>query len=588
MLAVLTSIIHKDPGMKSTAFKLNVCAALITGLCMTPVLGAETADTVFINGKITTLDAKRPQASAVAIKDGVFIAVGSNARIRRYATTETPVVDLKGKRVVPGLIDAHTHPVETLWLSEDWVDGRYPDVPSVAKTLENIAERVKTTPKGEWIYVACVSASENKFIEKRLPNLAELDKAAPDNPLVLANGAHMNVVNSRTLEYLHISKGNTHLPKGGTVLVDADGNPTGVIADGFASLPGSPSPGEIARYYVTDIPALWNRQGFTSLLAITPVTVLPLLQRASLERAEPNIRYTVSAWASPDGDGLAQDLNVYEMPAQANPNYYRFAGVKAWVDGENDCRTGWMYQPYEGHFDSDPAGGRGTLVTPQDKANRFVNLAHSSHRLSMLHCSGDAAMDIGLNAYEQSIAQNAMPKTIRRIEHFGMFQMSSTQLARAKKLKKDGLHISSQPIWLLELVKADYENMGIQRTKSGFKFKTMINAGLEPAASTDMTGIYLGNINPYRAMYALVTRQSDAGVFEPQEAITVDQALRMWTIWPAKAIGESEHRGTIEVGKLADMTVLSDDIYAIPKAQLKDVQADRTIVGGKVVYTRQP
>lgn len=575
----------KDVAMKSILFRLNICAVLATGICA-PAFGVETADTVFINGKITTLDAKYPQVSAVAVKDGVFIALGSDSKIKSYATPDTAVVDLKGKRVVPGLIDAHSHPVETIWLSEDWVDGRYPDVPSVAKTLENIAERVKTTPKGEWIYVACVSASENKFSEKRLPNLAELDKVAPDNPLVLANGAHMNVVNTKTLEYLRVSKGNTTLPKGGTVLVDSDGNPTGVITDGFASLPGSPAPEEIAKYYVKDIPALWNKQGFTSILAITPVPILPILKKTSTETAKPNIRYTVSAWMSPDGEGFSKDLSVYEMPAQANPNYYRFAGIKAWVDGENDCRTGFMYEPYDGHFDSDPEGGRGTLVTPQDKANSFVNLAHANGRLAMLHCSGDAAMDIGLNAYERSIAQSPMPKTIRRIEHFGMFQMNAAQLARAKKLKKDGLQISSQPIWLLELVKADYENMGTKRTRSGFKFKTMINAGLEPAASTDMTGIYLGNINPYKAMYAVVTRQSDDGIFEPQEALTVDQALKMWTIWPAKAIGEADHRGSIEVGKLADMTVLSDDIYAISKEQIKDVEADQTIVGGKIVFTR--
>jgi predicted amidohydrolase YtcJ len=396
----------------------------------------------------------------------------------------------------------------------------------------------------------------------------------------------MNVVNTKTLEFLKITKGQTKLPHGGTILLDANKNPTGVLTDGFADLPGSPAPEEIAKYYVKDIPALWNAQGFTSILAITPAPILPIMKKVSTQTSEPNIRYTVSAWMAPNGTGFEKNLNAYEMPTQANPNYFKFAGIKAWVDGDNDCRTGIMYQPYEGHFDSDPEGGRGTLVTPQKEANTFVKLAHDNKRLAMLHCSGDAAVDIGLTAYEQSVAQNPVPNTIRRIEHFGMFQLTDTQLQRAKKLKKNGLHISSQPIWLLELVKADYENMGIERTKSGFKFKTMIDAGLEPAASTDMTGIYIGNINPYRAMYAMITRQSDDGIFEPQEALTVDQALKMWTIWPAKAIGESKYRGTIEVGKFADMAVLSDDIYAIPKENIKDVQASKTIVGGKVVYSR--
>lgn len=176
---------------------------------------------------------------------------------------------------------------------------------------------------------------------------------------------------------------------------------------------------------------------------------------------------------------------------------------------------------------------------------------------------------------------------MRRIEHFGMFQLTDSQLQRAAKLAADGvLRISVQPIWLIELVKADNENMGPERTKTGFKFKTLIGAGLEPAASTDMTGIYLGNVEPFPAIQAMVTRVSDDGVFEPQEAITVEDALRMWTIWPARAIGEGEHRGSIEVGKLADMTVLTDDIFAIAPDAIHTVGAATTIVGGRVVFSR--
>ena len=271
------------------------------------------------------------------------------------------------------------------------------------------------------------------------------------------------------------------------------------------------------------------------------------------------------------------------MPPKANPAYYRFAAIKAWVDGENDCRTGFMYEPYVGVMDTDPPGGKGTLVTDQSAANAFAKIANQNQKASMLHCSGDAAADIGLNTYT-AISKEQTKNTIKRIEHFGMFQLTPKQLERAQSLKKNNLHISVQPIWLLELVNADYENMGVERAKTGFQFKTLINAGLEPAASTDMTGIYLGNIDPFKAIYATVTRQSDKGVFEPQEAISIQDALKMWTIWPAKAIGEDKVKGTIEVGKYADMIVLSDNIFTMPKENLKDLKASRTIVGGRTVY----
>jgi predicted amidohydrolase YtcJ len=165
-----------------------------------------------------------------------------------------------------------------------------------------------------------------------------------------------------------------------------------------------------------------------------------------------------------------------------------------------------------------------------------------------------------------------------------MFQMSDKQLRRARAMVEEGFKISIQPTWLLDLVKADYENMGPERTRTGFKFRSMIDAGLEPAAGTDVTGIYLDNINPFLAIYASVTRQSDRGVFMPEQAVSVTEALKMWTVWAAKSMGEFDVKGSIEPGKYADMTVLSDDIFTMPKENLKDVKVLTTIVGGTVVY----
>lgn len=559
--------------------------ALALGLLATSAV-AEQADVAFVNGQFLTLDPARPEAQAVAVKDGVFIAVGTGSDIAALTGEGTKVVDLHGQRVLPGLIDAHTHPLETLWMKSDWVDARYPDTPSVAEALSKIAARAASTQPGDWILVACVSASENKFAEKRLPTKAELDRIAPGNPVLLANGAHMAVVNSKALQVLGIGRGTTRLPKGGVALTDADGNPNGVITDGFADIPISPKPEEIAKYYGEGIAQFWNAHGFTSMLAITPSAAVPVLQAVSRTVQQPNIRYTVSVWGAPDGKDLPDDLSTFDMPKAADANYYRFAGIKAWVDGENDARTGYMDEPYIGHFDIDPAGGRGALVTPPPEADRFVDLARRNGRLAMLHCSGDAATDICLTAYEKDAAANPAAAVMRRIEHFGMFQLTGAQLQRAQALRKAGLFISVQPIWLTELVKADFENMGPERAATGFKFETLIKAGLEPAASTDMTGLYLGNIDPFKAMQALVTRMSDMGLFAPEEAVSIEDAIRMWTIWPAKAIGEDRLRGTIAVGKLADMVVLTEDILTVPADRIAEVQAAETVVGGRVVYQR--
>jgi len=540
-------------------------------------------DVVYYNGKIATLDAAGSVVEAVAVKEGKVLKVGNSDEVKKLAGKSTRIVDLGGKTVVPGFIDAHCHPMEAEMMKETWVDCRYPETASVKQALEHIAAWAKKTPKGEWIFAACVSASENKFAEKRLPTKAELDKAAPDNPIMVANGAHMGIANSEALKKLGITKGVAMLPHGGSVILDKSGEPTGVLADAQADVPTTPTVAQLEKYYSKGIQEFWNRHGFTSFMAITPAAALPVLQRIAESKLKPTIRYTTSVWTSANGKDMPEDLSKFHMPKSADPAWYRFGAIKAWIDGENDCRTGLMYEPYVGHFDTDAPGGKGTLVTPQPQADRFVQIGLKNGVMPMIHCSGDAAIDIGLTVYENQIKGGA-PKSIMRIEHFGMFQMSDNQLSRAKEMRPKGFKVSIQPTWLLELVKADDENMGPERTRTGFKFRSMIDAGLEPAAGTDVTGIYLDNVNPLLAIYAAVTRNSDMGIFMPEQAITVTESLKMWTIWAAKSMGEEKMKGSIEPGKYADMAVLSDDIFTMPKERLKDVKVLKTIVDGSVVY----
>ena len=556
---------------------------IIAAFVFMPAAFATDPDVVYFNGKITTLDAAGSTAEAVAVKDGKFVRVGSSSEIKRLAGSTTKMIDLGGKTVVPGLIDAHCHPMEAMMMKETWVDCRYPETPSVKVALEHIATWVKKTAKGEWIFVACVSASQNKFAEKRMPTKAELDEVAPENPVMVANGTHMGIANSAALKKMGITKGMEKLPHGGSVILDKDGEPTGVLTDGMADIPTTPTVAQLEQYYTKDLQEFWNQHGFTSVLAITPAAALPVLQKIAGMKVQPTIRYTTSIWTSANGKDMPEDLSKFRMPETADPAWYRFGAIKVWIDGENDCRTGYMYGSYIGHFDTDPPGGRGSLVTSQAEADRFASIAQKNGVMSMMHCSGDEAMDIGLNSYEKQI-KSGVTGTIMRIEHFGMFQMSDEQLARAKALSDKNFKISIQPTWLLDLVKADYENMGPERTRTGFRFRSMIDAGLEPAAGSDVTGIYLDNVNPFLAIYSAVTRQSDNGIFMPEEAVSVTEALKMWTVWAAKSMGESDLKGSIESGKYADMTVLSDDIFTMPKEDLKNVKPLKTIVGGNVVY----
>ncbi len=566
---------------------LNFLPGLLV-FCFTPFWAAagDVPEVIYHNGKIITLDKAGRIVEAVAVLNGKFLAVGKDTEIKKMAGPKTKMVDLQKKTVTPGFIDAHTHPVETMYLTTDFVNCRYPGVPSVKQALRNMTDSVKTARKGQWILAACVSASQTKFAEKRMPTLAELDSISPDNPVVVLDGTHLFVVNSKALEVIGVKKGQTKLPHGGGIGLDSNGNPNGTLTDAFADVPSVLTPAQLESFFTTGIQKFWNSYGFTTVMGITQAAVVPVLQKVAASGYKPTLRYSMSVWKAANGEDIPEDLSVFAFPAGSNPDYYHFTGIKAWVDGENDARTGLMCSPYLGHKATDPEGGHGSQVTSADQAIRLAQIAQKNGVICMLHCSGDKAMAIGMTTYENLCSQGK-PKTIFRIEHFGVFQMCQNQLDRAVKLHTEGLRISVQPTWLTVLVNSDIEDMGYERAATGFRFRTMVNAGLEPAGSTDVTGVYLENTNPLKAIYATVTRNSDAGKFEPDQALTVTESLKMWTVWAAKSLGEEKVKGTIEPGKYADMTVLSDDILNIDPEKIINIAVLKTIVGGDVVYDRK-
>lgn len=560
---------------KKIAVLMVAALALMSGKAF-----AAEPDVIYFNGKIATLDAAGSTAEAVAVAAGKFAGVGTSDEIKKLAGPATKLIDLGAKTVVPGLIDGHTHPAEAVRMKEKWVDARFPGVASVKQAVANIAARVKVTPKGEWICAAASSSSENKFAEKRVPNKAELDAVAPDNPVVFLNGTHAAVVNTLALQRMGVTKGVTRLKHGGIILTDDKGEPTGDLIEAEGDVPDVPTEEEMVRYFSKDIPELYNRNGFTSILGITNAQALPALKKVATSGVVPTLRFTVPIWTDPAGRLLPEDLQTLAISKAADPTWYKSGGIKVWIDGEPDARTGAVYEPYLGNFPGDFPGGKGILNSTQEDADKLAAHIDGAGLMSLFHCSADHSTDIGLNAYEKLL--KAGPRgNILRIEHFGDFMMTGEQLRRAVAMD---IKVSVQPAWLTNLAKSNYENLGKERADTSFRFREMIDAGLEPSGGTDVTGIYLVNLNPFLHMWAAVTRQSDMGIFQPEQAVTVLEALKMWTVWAAKAMGESDLKGSIEPGKYADMTVLSDDIFTMQKEGLKDVKVLKTIVGGDVIY----
>ena len=566
---------------RSLTSRLQFSAVLLVcALSTARAEAAVVAETVFLHGKILTLDAAGTVVEAVAVKDGWIMATGSDTAIRKLAGARTEVVDLQGRTVLPGFVDGHAHPSFAVRMIERYLDGRIATTPSVAVLLRKIATRAAETPAGEWILVAGSSSSQTRFAERRIPTRAELDAAAPASPVMFLNGSHESVVNSTGLDVLGIQRGMREL-KGAYIELDGDGEPTGVIREGLAIFPDLRVPDDdLRRYYTRLIPQMWNAHGYTSVYALVPLNQLGVLKE--LAQAEHStLRYTLAVHADPAGRLLPATLDGLLLAPGVDPAWYRLAGFKVWIDSDVPMRGGAVTVPYAGE-----AGGYGLLNLTQEELDALALRTHRAGLALLAHATGDRATAMALTAFERVQAQPgpSLPShgaALQRIEHFGEFMLGPDDLARAKRL---GVLVNVQPGWLYTLANSTIENLGAERARAAFQFRSMIDAGLEPGFGTDLTGIVLETFDPFLHVWAAVTRVSDVGVFVPEQAVSVTEALRMLTLWSARAQGEGSIKGSIEPGKLADMVVISDDILAIAPSAIRDLKVLKTIVGGRVVY----
>jgi predicted amidohydrolase YtcJ len=540
--------------------------------------GPGPADTLFVNGHVLTLDVAGTVVEAVAVRDGRILATGTDAQVRRLAGPGTAVVDLHGRTVLPGFVDGHAHPSIAVRMIERYLDGRIATTPSVAVLLQKIATRAAATPAGEWVIVAGSSSSQTRFAERRLPTRLELDAAAPGARVMFLNGSHEAVTSSAGLRALGISRG-MHELKGAHIELDAAGEPTGVIREGLAIFPDQPIPAaDLRRYYTRVIPEMWNARGYTSVYALAPLNQLPVLREVA-QAGPATLRYTIGIHADPAGRFLPASLDGLAFAPGVDPAWYRMAGIKMWVDSDVPMRGGAVTVPYAG-----AAGGHGLLNVTQAELDALALRAQRAGVAFLAHATGDRATAMALDAFEHAQAAAGAPATgrgLRRIEHFGEFMLGPDDLARAKRLD---VAVNVQPGWIYTLANSTIENLGAVRARGAFQFRAMIDAGLEPGFGTDLTGIVLETLNPFLHVWAAVTRMSDAGVFVPEQAVSVTEALRMLTLWAARAQGEDAVKGSLEPGKFADMVVISDDITRVRPAAIRDLRVLETIVGGRVVY----
>jgi len=544
---------------------------------------------ILLNGKIITVDKDFTIAEAVAIKADKIIAVGSNGYIRTMVGSRTKVIDLHGNTVVPGLIDAHLHP-ESASLSELHVE--IPDLHTITELLDWIKNQAAIKKEGEWIIHPKLFFTRLK--ELRQPSLAELDKVAQHNPLFL-NGSFGGMINSAAMQISGISEKSVHP---GIIRDKQTGLLTGFIrASAFNLLK---LPAEKVLSYDEKQVALeamlkrYNRLGITSICSGEGDFENYKMYRTLHDKDRLTTRVYQNILLSPDTirtlKMLLDTLYSCRYATGFGDEWVRIGALKIMLDGGILTGTAYLREPW-GDKASDIFGiedttYRGVLNYTREEVLSVVTAAAEHNWKFTAHCTGGGGVDLLLDVFGEVNRDYPMKQRRFSIIHGNFFTDDAI-----KRMDELGIYADMQPAWFYKDADAMQAILGEDRIKSFHPYRSMLKAGICINGGSDHMVKWDANtsINPYNpflAMWTMITRTTEHGtVIIPEEAITREDALKIYTINNTYASFEESLKGSIEPGKLADMTVISDDFLTCPIDQIKNIQSDLTLVGGKIVYS---
>jgi predicted amidohydrolase YtcJ len=525
------------------------------------------ADLVLDGGVVITLDDAHPRATALAVRRGRIVAVGGPSEMKPFIGKGTRKIHLAGRTVVPGLTDAHVH-VEGLGTALERLD--LVGAASLPEALARVAEAVKNAPAGEWLQGR--GWDQNDWPEKRFPTAADLDRVAGGRPVFLLRvDGHAAWASSEALLRAGISA-KTPDPEGGRILRDADGDPSGVLIDKAMTLvtPHIPEPSrEVRKRRLAAGLRACARAGLTEVHdAGVPLGVVGLYKELLAEGAMP-VRVYVMIRADEflaGGAFLAPEIGLGDGRLTVR-------AVKVVADGALGSRGALLLAPY-----ADEPGTRGLATIEPDTLREVLHRALAQGFQVATHAIGDAANRMVLDAYEAAFGPEGGARRRFRVEHAQV--LAPADVPRFKAL---GVIPSMQPTHCTSDMYWAEDRLGPERAKGAYLWKTFLAQGVKVAGGSDAP---VEKVAVLPGLYAAVTRQDaqgwPEGGWHPDERVTVVEALQMFAGSAAFAAFEEEDRGTIAVGKRADLTVLTRDVTAIAPAEILATQVSMTVVGGEV------
>jgi predicted amidohydrolase YtcJ len=533
------------------------------------------ADVVLLNGNILTgegLGSGSPQrVSALAIRDGLVMAIGDEREIQKLRGPKTEVIDLRGAFAMPGFNDAHVHLASGGFekLDVDLVGAK-----SLAEMKERIAARVKSSSPGEWIRGR--GWDHTKWNDQTLPTRRDLDAVTGGHPAIFTRvDGHIAVANSAALEAARITK-STPDPAGGKIDRDADGNPTGILREGAgdAVYDAIPAPTLAQRRKALELAlAEAGRSGLTSVQDNS--SWADFLVYEELE-GEGKLTVRITEWLPFDAP-----LNVLkERRAHHDDNdpMLHTGMLKGFMDGSLGSRTAALLKPY-----ADDPKNTGLPQYDQVTLNRMTRERLAAGFQIGFHAIGDRGVGMALEAFEDAIAylpkEDAQKRNLRlRVEHAQV-----TTWEQINRFAKLGVIASMQPNHLLTDMNWAMTRLGAERAASSYAWRSFLNAEVHLVFGTDYP---VEPLAPFRGLYAAVTRKNEQGTKEyfPEERLTIGEATRAYTEEAAYAEFAEKTKGKLLPGYDADLVVLDRDLMHVSPDEILQTKVLRTVVGGKTVW----
>lgn len=546
---------------------------------------AEPATLVLRNGKIVTVDAKTPEAQAIAVRGDRIAAVGSNADIQRYIGPATQVIDLRGQLAIPGLIESHGH---FMGLGQSKMNLDLMDVKDWDEIVSMVGEAARRAKPGEWILGR--GWHQEKWATVPKPNVEgfpfhdALSKVSPNNPVLLTHASgHASFVNARAMADAGITA-TTQNPSGGEILKDAQGRPIGLLRETASGLANRALEAWRSKKTTEERDLDARRQielasqaaleaGVTSFHdAGANFNTIDIFKRAA---AEGTLGVRLWVMVRDSNDSLRTKLPQYKAVG-LNNHQLTIAAIKVTSDGALGSRGAWMLAPYE-----DSPSSTGLPTTPIESIVETTRIALENGVQLCVHAIGDRANREVLNAYERAFKSRPDQRDLRwRIEHAQ--HLSAADIPRFGQLgvipAMQGVHATSDAPYVLA-------RLGAKRAEEGaYVWQKLMKSGAIIANGTDVP---VERIDPMANFHATITRKTrDGSVFYGDQKMSRTEALKSYTWNGAFAAKEESLKGSLTVGKLADITILSKDIMTVPEDEILTTRVVHTILGGKVVYSR--